>query len=138
MPIDGYFDKNVSDLKMPKTETDDLGIHYEGPVLSGLLGVRQNLKRNAVNTPQTSSQVREIAPGGVNYLDPPASIPYREDTRLQPDPLFAAQRANVDPRETCDPVLRSHLALPPLPDPYEQRRLIAQRWEKERHNHVIR
>jgi hypothetical protein len=139
MSISGYLSKNVPDLKMPKTETgtDDLGIRYEGPVLSGLLGVRQNLKQNAVNSPHTSSQIREIAPGGVNYLELPPSIHLREDTRLQPDPLLAAQRDDVGPREAYDPVLRSHLNLPPLPDPHQQRRRSAERWEKERHNHVI-
>jgi hypothetical protein len=138
MSISGYFSKNVPDPKMPKTETgtDDLGIRYEGPVLSGLLGVRQNLQQNAVNSPQTSSQIREIAPGGVTYLEP-LSVLAREDPRLQPDPLGAAQRADVGSREAYDPVLRFHLGLPPLPDAHEQRRRSAEEWEKKRLNHVI-
>ena len=116
MSIHGFFDKNVPDLKMPETGTNPLGIRYQGPVLSGSLGVRQSLERSAVNSPPS--------PTGIG-------------SRLPPDPLLAAQRADVGRRESTDPVLRAHLGLPPLPDPYEQRRRSAERWEKERLDHVI-
>ena len=140
MSVSSYLTKNIPDLKMSKTETgtDDLGIRYEGPVLSGLMGVRQNLQQNAVNSPQTDRQIREIAPGGVNYLEPSPSIRLRQDPRLEPDPLLAAQRDRLAPHEPYDPVLRHHAGLPPLPDPYEKQRLRAENWEKERNLHVIR
>ena len=62
MSVNGYFNKSKPDLMMPKTEsrTDNLGIHYEGPVLSGLRGVNQQLERHATPLPQTGAQIREI------------------------------------------------------------------------------
>ncbi len=51
MPLSGYFDKNRPDLKMPRTETgtDSPGVSYEGPGLSGLLGVKQQLQRQSAS-----------------------------------------------------------------------------------------
>ena len=140
MPVTRYFTKNKPDLKMPKSETgtDNLGTRYEGPVLSGLLGVKEQIERQAVSSAQTSAQIRDIAPGGVNYLPPAEYMPPREDTRLEPDRLLAAQREQLGNRpELYDPVLRHHLRLPPLPDPYEVQRRRAEAWQKKRDKHVI-
>lgn len=135
MSVTGYFAKNKPELKMPKSETgtDNLGTHYEGPVLSGLAGVNQQLERQAVNSSQTSAQIRDIAPGGISYLPPPASIHPSQGPRLEPDPLLAAQRHRLGGRpELCDPVLRHHIGLPPLPDPYDEQRRRAEAGRKER------
>jgi hypothetical protein len=129
------------DLMMPKTDTgrDNLGIQYEGPVLSGLLGVRQQLQRQAVSSPQTSSQIREIAPGGAAYIPPEQFINPGKDPRLEPDPVLAYRRQELGNRpDLCDPVIRHHLNLPPLHDRYEELRRNAEHWARERSKHLIR
>jgi hypothetical protein len=139
----GYFVRNKPELKMPRpgpvTGADNLGIRYEGSVLTGLLGVKQQLERQAANSPQTGAQIREIAPGGVTYVNPHSPIHYYHGVPIDSDPVYAAQRACLggSPGST-DPVLRHHLNLPPLPDPYEERHRAAEAWQKERHKHVSR
>jgi len=140
MDVTDYIKVNKPELKMPRCEsgTDELGIRYQGPVLSGMRGVKQQLELQAVSSPSASSQIRQIAPGGLNYLPPSPPTSPASDTRLDPDPMYAAQRRLLNNRaDLCDPVLRHHLRLPPLPDPYEQRRLAAEAWQKERHKHVL-
>ena len=52
---------NKPELKMPKT--GDLGIRFEGPVLTGLIGVNHQLELRAASSPQTRAQIRDLAPG---------------------------------------------------------------------------
>ena len=126
MLIHAYFEKNVPDLKTPRPEAETgahpLGIRSEGALLSGLLGTRRNLPPCATHSPPTRTHYPESA----------ASAHPGIGASLQPDPLLTAQHAHVGRRETCHPALRTHLSLPPLPDPYEQRRRSAERWQKER------
>jgi hypothetical protein len=128
MPVSGYFDKNHPDLRMPRTETgtDSLGITYEVPVLSGLLDVKQQLQRQSVSSAQTSTQIREIAPGGASYLEPADYVQPSHDARLTADPLYESQRARFAHPSLADPVLRHHLNLSPLPGAYEERRRCAE------------
>jgi hypothetical protein len=117
--------KHKPELTMPRTETgtDNLGIRYEGPVLSGYLGVQQELERLAVNSAQTRAQVREIAPGGVTYVERTDFEFCYHGLPIEPDPLRAWQRRELGNRpELYDPVLRHHTGLPPLPDPYDELR----------------
>jgi hypothetical protein len=107
---------------MPKTEAcrDKLGIRFEGPVLSGMLGVKQQLERQAASSPQTCAQIREIAPGGVNYVKPAELVSSCRGTPIDPDPVYAYQRSRLGHPSHADPVLRHHMNLPPLPDPYKR------------------
>jgi hypothetical protein len=117
---------------------DDLGIRYEGPVLSGLVGARQQLRNQASASSQTSTQIRELSPGGASYLPNPALLHPSHDSRLQPDPLRDAQRSRLGGRhDLCDPVLRAHTGLPPLPDPYEEQRRRQETWPKVRDRHIL-
>lgn len=134
MSVTAYFTKNKPELKMPKsdTEPDSLGIRYEGPVLSGRVGVQHQLQNHAANSPQTSAQIRALAPGGLTCLPPSAYVHATHDPRLQPDPLRAAQRESLGNRpELYDPVLRFHTGRPPLPDPYESRHPRAQNKDED-------
>ena len=105
---------------MPKT--GGLGIRFEGPVLTGLLGVNHQLERQAASTPQTSAQIRAIAPGGVSCINPNTRIPAYQPLPMEPDPVYAWQRSQLPHASLADPVIRHHLNLPPLPDPYEKLR----------------
>jgi hypothetical protein len=135
MDVTSYIKRSKPELKMPKTDPftcrDSAGIRFEGPVLSGLVGVKQQLQQHAANSPQTSAQIREIAPGRVPYVPPENYVSSREDPRLQRDPLYAAQARQLGHPSLADPVIRHHLNLPPLPDPYENSPL--QRYN-EKHN----
>jgi hypothetical protein len=123
---------------MPKHETgtDELGIRYEGPVLSGLLGLRQQLERQAASSPQAGARIREIAPGGIAYAGPPSPVHCSHGNPVQPDPLYACQREQLGHPSLADPVIRHHLNLPPLPDPYEERRLAEEYWAEKRLKHI--
>jgi len=119
------------ELTMPRNDagTDELGISYRGPVLSGLLGLKQQLELQAASSPRTSAQIREIAPGGAAYLDPTTYSLPSNDTRLVRDPVYAAQREQLPHPSLADPVIRHHLNLPPLPDAYEERRRRAEHFQ---------
>jgi hypothetical protein len=125
---------NKPEVKFPKpdplTNRDSLGIRYEGPVLTGMLGLNQKLEDRAAASPQTSAQIREIAPGGATYIPPEQFLNPGSDPRLTPDPAYAYQRSQLPHPSLADPVIRHHLNLPPLPDPYEQRRQAAEAFEK--------
>ncbi len=135
-----YARKSKTGLKMPQNPTgiDRLGIRYHGPILTGLIGVNERLERDAVASTQTSAEIRRIAPGGANYLPPPESIPPHHDPRLEPDPVLAAQRAELRRPELYDPVLRHHLGLPTLPDPHEQLQRRADDWQARRKDRILR
>jgi hypothetical protein len=126
--------------------TDALGIRYEGPVLSGKLGVRQALRKQASemcgpresSLPPMRSGVK-FAPAPV--LEPP---PNAADRLVTVDRVMAAQRAEfgrppsttyVHP-EQYDAVLRAHLHMGPAPDPYEAERRREARWQAIRDQHV--
>ena len=131
--------KNKAGLKMPRNPggLDKLGIRYHGPVLTGLMGVNERLERDAVASQQTHAEIRRIAPGGAKYLPPVESIPPRQDPRLEPDPVLAAQRAELRRPEFYDPVLRHHAGLPPLPDRYEELRRREEDWRRRRKERII-
>jgi hypothetical protein len=135
MDVTSYIKKSKPELKMPKTDPftgrDSAGIRFEGPVLSGLVGVKHQLQQHAANSPQTSAQIREIAPGGLTYIPPEKYINSGEDPRLVSDPLYSAQARQLGHPSLADPVIRHHLNLPPLPDPYENSPL---RRYNEKHN----
>ncbi len=57
--------------------------------------------------------------------------------RTTPDPVYAHQARQLGRPDLADPVIRHHLNLPPLPDPYEKARQRAEYWQKERHKHVL-
>ena len=131
MSVTAYFAKYRPDLKMSRTHSgvDQVGIAYYGPVLSGSLAVRQGLELQAVNSPAAGAHIRRIAPGDLDYQEPPAPDPGYSDPRLDPDGLLAAQRAATLSRcEPYDSVLRFHLGLPLLPDPYVPARRIVRSW----------
>ena len=130
MSVTAYFAKYRPDPKMNRGHSgvDRVGIAYCGPVLSGSLAVRHGLELKAVNSPAAGEQICRIAPGGLGYQEPPAPDPGYRDPRLDPDRLLAAQRdASLSRGEPYDPVLRFHLGLPLLPDPYAPTRRIAVR-----------
>jgi len=129
---------NKPELKIPKTETgaDELGIRYEGSVLNGLLGLKEKLERQAVFSNETSAQIREIAPGGVKYIDPFAQTPSGHGYQLEPDLVYANQRSQLRHPSLADPVIRHHLNLPPLPDPYDEIERRREYWERERAKHL--
>jgi hypothetical protein len=70
MSVDSH-SADPPDLHMPKNPkaVDDLGIRYEGPVLTGLLGVRQALRSRTRRTPGSTSQPCPIS-GGKCRWDP--------------------------------------------------------------------
>jgi hypothetical protein len=141
MDVTTYLRKNEPELTMPQTQTgaDDLGIRYEGPVLSGIVGVKHQLELHAASSPQSSAKIREIAPGGAAYVNPADQGFCYHGIPIEPDPLKDWQRQELGNRpELYDPVLRAHSGLPPLPDPYEERRRIAECCRRERENHVTR
>lgn len=86
-------------LNMPKpdpvTGRDSLGIPYEGPILTGILGVAPQLERQAVSSAQTSAQIREIASGGLTYETPSYRIHTFQGNPIEPDPLYAQQRSEL-------------------------------------------
>ncbi len=97
MDVTSYIKKSKTELKMPRTDpvtgVDNAGIRFEGPVLSGLVGVKHQLQQNAAGSPQTSAQIREIAPGGVTYIPPrklrhlrPGPAPPTRPSLLRPGP----------------------------------------------------
>ena len=135
MDVTSYVKKSKPELKMPKTDPftgrDSAGIRFEGPVLSGLVGVKHQLQQHATGSPQTSAKIREIAPGGVACIPPENFVSSGEDPRLQRDPLYSAQARQLGHPSLADPVIRHHLNLPPLPDPYKNSPL--QRYN-EKHN----
>ena len=103
------------EAKMPKpdplTNRDELGIRYEGPVLSGQVGLNEHFERQAASLPI------------------PSPIPPYQGRPTEPDPLYAYQRSQLPHPSLADPVIRCHLNLPPLPDPYEQQRKAAEAFE---------
>jgi hypothetical protein len=121
----------------PVTSRDSLGIRYEGPVLTGMLGLNQQLERQATSSPQTSAQIREIAPGGLTYETPSYGVHPYQGNPTEPDPVYAQQRSELPHPSLADPVIRCHLNLPPLPDPYEQRRQAAEAFRKLRESGKI-
>jgi hypothetical protein len=135
MDVTSYIKKSKPELKMPRTDpvtgVDSCGIRFEEPVLSGLIGVKHQLQQHAAGSPQTSAQIREIAPGGVTYIPPENYVTSGQDPRLRRDPLYSAQARQLDHPSLADPVIRHHLNLPPLPDPYENSPL---RRYNEKHN----
>ena len=135
MDVITYIKRSKPELKMPKTDPftgrDSAGIRFEGPVLSGLVGLKHQFQQHAAGSPQTSAKIREIAPGGVAYKPPENCVGSREDPRLEHDPLYSAQARQLVHPCLADPVLRHHLNLPPLPDPYQNSPL--QRYN-EKHN----
>jgi hypothetical protein len=76
-------------------------------------------------------------PGDINGLPPPPSAHIRHLPKFNEDHLLAVQRKELGDRaHLCDPVLRQHIGLPPLPDPYEEERRRAEAWQKVRHKYV--
>ena len=60
MSVFAYFERRRGELRMPK-KTDELGIRWEGPVLSGGKSVEVAIEQDAV---------RRMEPGGLQYVDP--------------------------------------------------------------------
>jgi hypothetical protein len=108
---------------------DELGIRYEGPVLTGHLGVRQSFREQAGKLcDPRDSNLPDLGPdvqaGPVSFQPQPAK---GADALVSVDPLMAVHRAKFGPPpsttyarpEQYDAVLRSHLHMGPAPDPYE-------------------
>jgi hypothetical protein len=126
----------------------ELGIRYEGPVLSGKLGVRQAFRNQAYqlcgprpsNLPDLGPEVKA---GPVLPLPAPTNA---ADRLLSVDPVMAAHRAQSGPPpsttythpEQYDAVLRSHLHRGPAPDPYEAQRRRQAHWQSIRDQKLIK
>ena len=123
MSVHGYFTKRKTELRMQKTEDgrDALGIQWEGSVLGGHMSLEEKLECEAAKSLPAGSRIRDLAPGGLNYIPPTEYLIPREDPRLERDPVYERQRQQLGRPELYDPVLRFHLRLDPLPDPYERR-----------------
>jgi hypothetical protein len=149
MSVDSYF-PGPPDIRMKENPgvTGALGIRYEGPVLSGKMGVRQAFRKQASELcgPRESS----LPPLGSGVKFAPASLlpqpPNAADRLLSVDPVMAGQRAEfgrppsttyVHP-EQYDAVLRSHLHMKPAPDPYEAQRRREAHWQSIRDQHVVK
>jgi len=147
MSVDTHF-PSPPDMRMPKNPdgVDELGIRYEGPVLTGRVGVREAFRDEATKlSGHRESNLPDLGPGvqtgPVPSPGPPAN---RADALVSVDPVMQAQREKFGPPpsstythpEQYDPVLRSHLRMEPAADPYEQRRREKAYWESIRHRHV--
>lgn len=149
MSVDSYF-PGPPDTRMPENPgvADALGIRYEGPVLSGKMGVRQGVRKQASKMcgPRESS----LPPLGSGVKFAPASLLPQPrnaaDRMVSVDSVMAGQRAEfgrppsttyVHPKQ-YDAVLRSHLRMEPAPDPYEADRRREARWQAIRHQHVVK
>jgi hypothetical protein len=142
MPVTTHF-PGPPDTRMPENPggIDELGIRYEGPVLTGHLGVRQAFRDQAGKLcDPRESNLPYLGPGvqagPVSFQPQPANA---ADALVSVDPVVAAYRSRFGPPpsthysspEQYDAVLRSHLNMGPAPDPYEhQRRREARRQSK--------
>ena len=130
MPVTTHFPA-PPDTRMPKTPSgvDELGIRYEGPVLTGHLRVRQSFREQAGKLcDPRQSNLPDLGPGvqagPVSFQPQPANA---ADALVTVDPLVAVHRAKFGPPpsttythpEQYDAVLRAHLHMEPPPDPYE-------------------
>ena len=149
MSVDSHF-PDLPDTRMPENpgDTDALGIHYEGPVLSGKMGVRQAFRKQATEMCGHRESILPPLGSGVKFA--PASLlpqfPNAADRLVSVDPVMAGYRGElgrppsttyVQP-EQYDPVLRAHLHMEPAPDPYEADRRRQAEWQSIRHKHVIK
>ncbi len=122
------------DTRMPQNPggVDELGIHYEGPVLTGLLGVREAFKDQAAGLGnRRESNLPELGPGfKVEPVRPASPFAEANNHLLSVDPVMEAHRSQFGPPpsatythpEQYDPVLRFHLGMKPAHDPYEAQR----------------
>jgi hypothetical protein len=129
-------------------DTDALGIRYEGPVLTGKLGVRQAFRKQA--TEMCGPRESSLPPMGSGVKFAPVPVldqpPNAADRLVSVDPVMAAQRAEFGrPPSTTythpeqyDPVLRAHLHMEPAPDPYEAQRQHEARWQAIRDQHIVK
>lgn len=122
MKTSDYLKLNKPELTMPRQDPFAPGpIRFHGPVLEGLIGLNHQLERQAANNHLTRSQICEIAPGGLSYLNPhlplTTSTGSSEDPRLHRD-YRTAYFVNSFPHPSyADPVLRFHMGLPPIQHP---------------------
>jgi hypothetical protein len=147
MSVESYF-PGPPDLRMPDNPggVDALGIRYEGPVLSGKLGVRQAFRKQA--TQMCGPRESSLPPleSGVKFAPAPIlpQPPNAADRLVSVDRVMAGHRGEIGrPPSTTyvhpeqyDAVLRSHLHMEPAPDPYEADRLREARWQAIRHQHI--
>ena len=99
MSVQSHF-PHPPDTRMPKNPgaVDELGIRYEGPVLSGQLGVREAFKDQAARLgARRESNLPKLGPGF--RVRPMSPGPPVTDVYDSPDQY--------------DPVLRFHLGMPP-------------------------
>ena len=143
MSVDSFF-PGPPDTRMKENPgaTDALGIRYEGPVLSGKMGVRQAFRKQAAELCGPRESILPPLASGVKFA--PASLlpqpPNAADRLVSVDPLRAGLRADVGPPpsttyvhpEQYDAVLRSHLRMEPAPDPYEVQRRRDAYWQSLR------
>ena len=148
MSVDSHF-PGPPDTHMPENPegVDALGIRYEGPVLTGKMGVRQAFRKQATVLCGPHESILPPLASGVKFA--PASLipqpPNAADRLVSVDPVRAGQRAEFGPPpsttyghpEQYDPVLRSHLHMEPAPDPYEAQRLREARWLAIRDKHLV-
>lgn len=149
MSVDSHF-PSPPDTRMPENpgETDDLGIRYEGPVLSGKLGVRQAFRKQARELSGRRESVLPNLGPDVKVAPPPLlpQFPNAADRLVSVDPVMAGHREQFGPPpsstyahpEQYDPVLRFHLRMEPAPDPYEERRRRQAHWESIRDQKVVK
>ena len=133
MPVTTHF-PHPPDIRIPKNPSgiDELGIRYEGSVLTGLLGVRQAFREQACKLLlRRESHLPDLGP---DVRTEPVPIkpqpPNGADALVSVDPWVAAQRSEFGPPpsttytrpEQYDAVLRAHLHMGPAPDHYEKLR----------------
>ena len=149
MSVDSFF-PGPPDTRMKENPggADALGIRYEGPVLSGRMGVRQALRKQATELCGPRESILPPLASGVKFApaSPLPQPPNSADRLVSVDPVMAGQRSEfgrppsttyVHP-EQYDAVLRSHLRMEPAPDPYEADRRREARWQAIRHQHVVK
>lgn len=144
MPVNTHF-PNPPDPRMPENPggVDDLGIRYEGPVLRGLLGVREAFREQTYKLcGPRESNLPDLGPGVRTEPVPlKPQPPNRADALVSVDPVVDVYRSQFGPPpstnysspEQYDAVLRSHLHMGPAPDPYEDQRRRRAGWQSFRH-----
>lgn len=149
MSVDSHF-PGPPDIRMPENPggTDNLGIRYEGPVLSGKMGVREAFQKQARELSGRRESV--LPPLGPDVKVAPAPLlpepPNAADRLVSVDPVMAGHREQFGPPPSTtyvhpdqyDPVLRFHLNMGPAPDPYEERRRREAYWQSIRDQKVVK